>query len=1388
MKTNRLHAVLAAALAVAALARPAVAMEIAEVRGDFYYDSAGNFVGMKHADLPEGFERRPMSHREKYELLGVQLPERPTYLVPRQAFAKPAEIVGHEKLSSDKVIVKFVDGMSVRLRGGSLRAGGTSLPEVDAILAKYPEATLRRAFSTDERILEENKESGERISGRELADLNGIFMLTFDAPSQRGVDLANELLKLDIVEVAYLQAVGEAPACADLFPATPSWVGNQNYLNAAPDGVNAYYAWAYHAGGNGAGPGFWVADLEWGWCTDHEDMNISAADVLNGLSGGSDVNHGTAVIGEIATCNNAYGMTGISHDVALKMCDFDSEASWAANITTADSFLLPGEVMLLEIHIWGGPSGEVCVCNCPQFEYVPVEWDFASFLAIQTATANGQIVVEAGGNGSMNLDHARYGGAFNINVRDSGAIIVGAGTNNGHAPECWTDYGSRIDVHGYGDSVFSTGYGDWFNQVGCNQDYTSSFSGTSSASPIITGVCADLQGIANLKYGIDLSAAQMRTAVKSGGTPQAAPLTKNIGPMPNLVNAINWIEPDVVPWYVPAGWTYSTVPRSTADSNGGFAPLQAGPLPGNANGTFWNWTEYNPTYSYTPTINNPNAGLHVEDSLWWWCLNTNLGPGAWQFCGNVGPNTVKGGRHTILNRSDVFGVEDEWSEANDFARQFIWSGLPLAINAPVVRSFDPARTSTGYGPFFNAEGFSGTTSTNYWYAFATLPEVAGTDFDIYLNAETPLNVPQQGFGTSVAASSVGGDYSDFVVLDLNTVSSGTYYASGINWSGTANKVVEFDMDQGVVSNPGINGPYTLGAGEIVDLHEVFLSGPGVATRIQIEWLSGNANYGVSVHNSASGFTDKWSAVGLSDNYGPRLDEFVVVSPPAGDWHGVAVWKTQSADLNQAVTYNLIVSQLPNLTDLTPPGWYGPIVPRNTTDATIFNAPLPPTLAGNAATTSFNFSTFNQGPNAVPSPWRADLHVDDVAYWLGFGPGSTPASDWARWMNTAQGSGSATVKGGRHHLRLFSDALLQVAELPETDNNFTDWFSWSPLSLASNVSVVRTAGPVKDPLGFGPEYSCDGYGTAGPSFWSAVGVLPTTFADDYDVRTHAAYVGSKDGFGPILDWSGDSVDGNVDFAMVNYNVASAIPDFSVLNWNASPNGFVVERAEAAGVLVASPGIQTFGPFTIGANGVLDTHEMFVSLGAVGQPVYVSIAMDAGTANLGLMLFDGASPYHNKFSYTAASNAGGGGADEHLAAQFFASTGYHGIVVHKTNAADLPLSGTYRLVISVGGPATDAPQVEAAPTAFALAAPRPNPFGSQTSFRFDVPAGGGRATVAIYDLQGRRIATLADGEQPAGRHVLTWSGKDASGEKVAAGVYFVRMESAAAQETKKITLLR
>jgi flagellar hook assembly protein FlgD len=64
----------------------------------------------------------------------------------------------------------------------------------------------------------------------------------------------------------------------------------------------------------------------------------------------------------------------------------------------------------------------------------------------------------------------------------------------------------------------------------------------------------------------------------------------------------------------------------------------------------------------------------------------------------------------------------------------------------------------------------------------------------------------------------------------------------------------------------------------------------------------------------------------------------------------------------------------------------------------------------------------------------------------------------------------------------------------------------------------------------------------------------------------------------------------------------------------------------------------------------------------------------------------------------------------------------------------------------------------------------------------------AHVAIYDVTGRRLATLVDETLPAGRHSLTWNGRSDAGQSLAPGVYFCRMQTGRFAATRRLLLLR
>ncbi len=107
---------------------------------------------------------------------------------------------------------------------------------------------------------------------------------------------------------------------------------------------------------------------------------------------------------------------------------------------------------------------------------------------------------------------------------------------------------------------------------------------------------------------------------------------------------------------------------------------------------------------------------------------------------------------------------------------------------------------------------------------------------------------------------------------------------------------------------------------------------------------------------------------------------------------------------------------------------------------------------------------------------------------------------------------------------------------------------------------------------------------------------------------------------------------------------------------------------------------------------------------------------------------------------------------------------------------------RFVLSVGRGSPVASAAAPAVTELALDVPAPNPFRDRATVRFALPTAGS-VRVAVYDVLGREVAVLVDGEQPAGRHEVTLRS-----EGLAAGLYVVRLTVGGAALVRRATLAR
>jgi hypothetical protein len=104
-----------------------------------------------------------------------------------------------------------------------------------------------------------------------------------------------------------------------------------------------------------------------------------------------------------------------------------------------------------------------------------------------------------------------------------------------------------------------------------------------------------------------------------------------------------------------------------------------------------------------------------------------------------------------------------------------------------------------------------------------------------------------------------------------------------------------------------------------------------------------------------------------------------------------------------------------------------------------------------------------------------------------------------------------------------------------------------------------------------------------------------------------------------------------------------------------------------------------------------------------------------------------------------------------------------------------------------PITDVPENEDMPSAVALGQNYPNPFNPLTTIRFDLPRNG-LVKIEVFNVSGRYVATIIDEKREAGRHEVTWNGKDARGMDVASGMYFYRLTAGGKIINRKMLLVR
>ncbi len=93
----------------------------------------------------------------------------------------------------------------------------------------------------------------------------------------------------------------------------------------------------------------------------------------------------------------------------------------------------------------------------------------------------------------------------------------------------------------------------------------------------------------------------------------------------------------------------------------------------------------------------------------------------------------------------------------------------------------------------------------------------------------------------------------------------------------------------------------------------------------------------------------------------------------------------------------------------------------------------------------------------------------------------------------------------------------------------------------------------------------------------------------------------------------------------------------------------------------------------------------------------------------------------------------------------------------------------------------------PNRFALEQNYPNPFNPITTIKYQL-ARNSEVSIVVYNVRGQKVATLVNSKQIAGKHTITWNGKNQDGNSVASGIYFIKMKAGDFSQIKKMTLLK
>lgn len=737
---------------------------------------------------------------------------------------------------------------------------------------------------------------------------------------------------------------------------------------------------------------------------------------------------------------------------------------------------------------------------------------------------------------------------------------------------------------------------------------------------------------------------------------------------------------------------------------------------------------------------------------------------------------------------------------------------------PVLSSGVPQSLGHGATPQF-------TQGTNYWMAVGSRGPV-GDDWDLTVHSATGA-FPTCVGGSTLATSTYGGSTVDFVIGDFNTGSNpyGTYYARSYRYSGTGTEAsVEWDngMDQILVND--FPTQRSTGPGDVLECWDVYLEAGKLYT-INL------GSFGSAITKLFL-FRDPAAApYWVGRTY--RVLELEMnttgeYTPPATGWYGIVVTNENGSTADYRVSVGTCDAPLP-LTSATPVALNGqPNVwryfdqPTNYYSAVAVRSDDPGqdwdlAVYGSTTKTPFPHCFENYLVNSTAGSGRADVIIGD------FNGGANPLG---RYYAHAYPYGFTTSDAhiewddGAHQLAVDGPSVVRTTgpgDIIECwDVHLTDgqWYTFDFAAEGADLRylIVRNPGAGFWVNRFSPnvtELSASEQYIAQSTDWYAVVVVNDNGAEGSYRLGVSTCPQEAYPLGP----------NNTVFSQYDWKYAMSIhPDsahwfaFATRSRNPSQDwdltmyrdftGGSLATGCASGVLATS----TYGagaadyvvgyrrydppsfvfplPYAYGsttADGLMmwdQADPLTVDAPAIGSDVTIEDIVDVYDVDL-----EAGSTYRIEFGATGAATLRYSVFGNPTGATFWA--GRSGAMLSDqsdTTAFSPPATGRYAIVVSSESESTGDYTLRVARLLVAAGDPptgrsrivglAPNPAYGATRIRYELAAPG-PASFAVYDLAGRKVATLTAPTQAAGPASFEWNGRADDGSKVGAGVYFLSL---------------